>query len=89
MSSKVLGTSNNVLNDNSYRLRPQNINSKIMVTLLTKYVDSEFAYSKGVGLFQASIILRLVLKNYRNRRIIESKLTNKSNLTKKVSMFRY
>lgn len=89
MSSKVLGTSNNVLNDNSYRLRPQNINSKIMVTLLTKYVDSEFAYSRGVGFCQVSLIFRSVLKNCRNRRIIESKLTNKSNLTKKVCMFRY
>lgn len=36
MSNKGLGTSDNVLNDNSYRLKPQNINSKIMVTLLTK-----------------------------------------------------
>lgn len=36
MSGKVLDTSDNVLNDNSYRLKPQNIYNKVMVTLLTK-----------------------------------------------------
>lgn len=47
MSGKVLGTSDNVLNDNSYRLKPQNINSKIMVTLLTKETVNLHAVGEG------------------------------------------